>query len=157
MVDGFGRRVRLGHHHKRDYIVSSLQRIHKLMILLIRQIHPLLILHLDIPRTLSNLSLLRILPNIPPPDKPKQQHTNPSTHNNRDLRRHVLRRILRLERLRSDNIPNAVPDQVQRGHRRLLRVPGHVGRDQRQERYEARWRGVCQVVAQEAADVVGHG
>jgi len=51
-----------------------------------------------------------------------------------------------------ENLP--IPNQIQRSHSRLLRVPRHVTANQRQERHERRRRRLREVVARETPAVV---
>jgi len=142
----------------------SSQSIHKLRVLPVCQVQPLLVLKLDVRRVRPNESFLRILTTAIPVDEQHVQQTHAPASDDRDLGGHVTGRVLRSESLRANDVADArgrksqrkevfgvrclrnglidlpVSDQIQSSDRRLLGVTSNVTADQRQQGNEWRWR-----------------
>lgn len=135
-------------------MTAALQRIHKLRVLPVSQIKPLLILQFDIPIRRPQRRLLLVLPPTVPRNEVHINQTQTPTNNNRHLSGDIPRRVLWPESLRPNDITNTIPDEVKRGNCRLLRVTRDITTDERQQTDEARRRCLRQVVPDEPADGV---
>jgi len=114
------------HLHPTNTSLLNLQRIHKLRILLIRQVQKLLLVQLPIPGLQPPHLILPIHAPIIHSNERQVQHTDTPTHQNRDLSRRVARFILRSESLWSYDITRAIRDQVKSANGSFLRVPSCV-------------------------------
>lgn len=59
-----------------------------------------------------------------------------------------------MEGRHTNNIPSTIPNQIQRRNGRLLRIPSHIRRDQRQQRHERRRTSLRHVVPDQPAHVI---
>ena len=89
------------------FMMTSSQSIHKLRVLPISQIQPLLVLKLDIRRISTNKCFLRVLLLAVPVDEQHVQQTNTPAGDDRDLGGNVTRSVLRPESLRADDVADA--------------------------------------------------
>jgi hypothetical protein len=85
----------------------SSQSIHKLRVLPISQIQPLLVLKLNVRRIRTNESFLRILTTAIPVDEQHVQQTHAPASDDCDLGGNVTGRVLRSEGLRADDVADA--------------------------------------------------
>ena len=124
---------------------------------LISQIKPLLILQLPIRRLRPKGRLPLILPLVVPPYEEEIHKARRPAADDGDLGGDVARGVLGPEGLRADDVADAVADEVEGGDGRLLGVASHVAGNEREEGDEAGRARLGEVVACEAAAVIGEG
>jgi hypothetical protein len=88
----------------------------------------------DILNTAPNSRLPSILSPIPPSNENQINNTQSIANHHRNLSRHIPRRVLRPESLRTNDIASTVPDQIKSSHCCLLCVPCYITGDEGQDR-----------------------
>ncbi len=99
--------------------------------------------------------LLLVLAAVVPPYEQQIRNARGPAADDCDLGRDVARGVVGPEGLGPDDVADAVADEVEGGDGRLLGVAGYVARDEREEGDEAGGARLGEVVAREAAGVVG--
>jgi hypothetical protein len=107
-----------------------LKCIYKLMVLSVSQVKKLLLVHFPIPRSGPYLFILFIQPSVVPEDKEQINNACSPADNNCDLGWYIARCSLGHECLGTDDIANAVTNEVHRGNGCLLRVSCDIARQE---------------------------
>ena len=136
---------------------SQSQTIHKLRILPVRQVEPLLILDLPVAGLSADPLLLHVRAAAVEIDEQQIQNTRAPADDDGDLGGAVLGRVGRAEGLGPDDVADAVADEVHGRNGGFLRVARDVAGDQAEESDEGRGARLRHVVACQPGAGAGDG